>query len=373
MQNHYMSLRRKNFGIILFPVSVIYGLVVGIRNLLFNLQILKQTRFDIPVITVGNITAGGTGKTPHVEYLVKLLCKQFKIAVLSRGYKRRTKDFLLAGVSSKVSDIGDEPRQIKHKFPNIKLAVCRKRVEGIKKLLSHYPDLNVVILDDGFQHRYVKPGLSILLIDYHHPLKTDHLLPYGNLRECESEVKRAHIVIVTKTPQNIKPIEKRIIIKDLKLFPYQFLYFTSLTYLAPVAVFKNASKQKISYEDIKKDHIAVILMTGIANPKPLLQFLNKYTRKIEHVGFPDHHRFTIRDMDKITQRFYRLDSDHKIMITSEKDAMRLTEMKGIDKELKQSFYYVPVEVKFNDNDARRFNKDIVNYVGKHKEVNRLHK
>ncbi len=368
-----MSLRRKNFGIILYPASVIYGLVVGIRNLLFNFQILKQIRFDIPVISIGNITVGGTGKTPHVEYLVKLLYKQFKIAVLSRGYKRRTKGFLLADASSKVSDIGDEPRQIKHKFPNISLAVCRKRVEGIEKLLSHDPDLNVVILDDGFQHRHVKPGLSILLIDYHHPLKTDHLLPYGNLRECKSEVRRAHIVIVTKTPQNIKPIEKRIIIKDLKLFPYQFLYFTSLTYHAPVAVFKEALKKEIRYEDIKKVHIAVLLITGIANPKPLVDFLNKYTRNMDHIRFPDHHWFAIRDMDKISQRFSKLDSDHKIMITTEKDAMRLKEMKGMDKYLKQSFYYVPVEVKFIDNDARRFNNDIVNYVGKHKEVNRLYK
>ncbi|MBN2215194.1 MAG: tetraacyldisaccharide 4'-kinase [Bacteroidales bacterium] len=368
-----MPLSRKKFGIILLPFSLIYGLIVGIRNLLFNLQILKQSRFDLPVISVGNITAGGTGKTPHVEYLVKLLCRQFRIAVLSRGYKRKTRNFLQADASSGISDIGDEPKQIKQKFPDVILAVCRKRVEGIKKLLSLYPDLRAVILDDGFQHRFVKPGLSILLIDYNRPLKSDHLLPYGNLRECESGIRRAHIVIVTKTPQSIKPIEKRIIIKDLKLFPYQFLYFTSFAYLEPVAVFKKASKQKISYDYIKTNHAEVILVTGIANPLPLLDFLKKYTERTEHIRFPDHHDFSMNDIRKISQSFDRLNSKHKIIITTEKNAVRLKEMKEIDKRLKQFFYYIPVEVKFNDNDARQFNRDILDYVGKNKEVNRLYK
>src|SRR4030042_1151979 len=368
MQNHSMPLSRKNFGVMLFPASMIYGLIAGIRNLLFNLKILKQTQFSLPVISIGNITAGGTGKTPHVEYLVKLLIRQYKIAVLSRGYKRKTRDFLLATAHSKVSEIGDEPKQIRQKFPDIRLAVSRNRVEGIKKLLSLFPDLSAIILDDGFQHRYVKPGLSILLIDYHRPLGTDHLLPFGNLREFKSEIKRAHIVIVTKTPENIKPIEKRIIIKDLKLFPYQFLYFTSITYLAPAAVFKKVAKRKTDYENFKNNHVSILLITGIANPKPLLDFLKKYSGSIENMRFPDHHHFSVKDVDKITHNFLRLDSKHKIIITTEKDAVRLKEMKGIDKKLKQFFYYVPVEVKLNESDARQLNRDILDNVGGKKEV-----
>lgn len=368
-----MPLGRKNLGIILFPVSMVYGLIVGIRNLLFNWQILKQTQFKIPVITIGNITVGGTGKTPHVEYLVKLLSRNFKIAVLSRGYKRKTSEFILASASSGVSDIGDEPKQIKQKFPDIEVAVSGNRVEGIKKLLSAYPDLDTIILDDGYQHRYVKPGLSILLIDYNRPLRSDHFLPYGNLRECYSETRRAHIVIVTKTPENIKPIEKRIFIKDLHLFPYQFLYFTSYTYLPPMPVFKKAPNQKISYEYIRKYHVTVVLVTGIANPGPLLRFLKKYTASTEHIQFADHHDFSVKDMERITQRFLQLNSKHKIIITTEKDAVRLREIKGTDKNLLQFLYYIPVEVKFIDGDVRRFDRDITDYVGENKEVNRLHK
>ena len=352
---------------------MIYGFIAGFRNLLFNWHILAQTQFKIPVITIGNITVGGTGKTPHVEYLIKLLNKNFNIAVLSRGYKRKTSEFILASASSGVSEIGDEPKQIKLKFPNIKVAVSGDRVQGIRKLLSVYPDLDAIILDDGYQHRYVKPGLSILLIDYNRPLSTDHLLPFGNLRECQSETRRAHIVIVTKTPENIKPIERRIFIKDLHLFPYQFLYFTSFTYPPPVAVFKKVSHQKIDYEFIKKNHIAVILVTGIANPGPLLIFLKKYAAGTDHIQFPDHHDFSLKDMERIMRHFLLLHAKHKIIVTTEKDAVKLREIEGIDNKLKQYFYYIPVEVKFIDNDVKRFNRDILDYVGKNKEVNRLHK
>ncbi len=368
-----MPLNRKNLGIILFPLSIIYGLAVGIRNLLFNWQILKQTRFQVHIITIGNITVGGTGKTPHVEYLVRLLSKSFKIAVLSRGYKRKTTGFILASTSSGVPEIGDEPKQIKQKFPNINVAVSENRTEGISKLLSAYPGLDAIILDDGYQHRYVKAGLSILLIDYNRPLKTDHLLPYGNLRECQAETRRAHIVIVTKTPENIKPIEKRIFIKDLNLFPYQFLYFTSFSYLPPVAVFKSVTHKKMDYESMKKNHVSVILVTGIANPEPLLNFLKKHVTAVNHIQFSDHHDFTQKDIEKINQQFLQLDARHKIIITTEKDAVRLKEIKGTDKKLKQFYYYIPVEVKFVDGDVKRFNRDITDYVGKDKEVNRLHK
>ena len=219
-----MALNRKNLAIITFPLSMLYGMAVGIRNRLFDCRILKPVEFDVPVISVGNITVGGTGKTPHTEYLISLLRKDFRIAVLSRGYKRKSREFILATKKSMVYDIGDEPKQIKHKFPDIKVAVDRKRVNGISQLLKKDNNIDAILLDDAYQHRYVKPGLSILLIDYTQPIFRDFLLPFGNLRERKHETRRADIIIITKTPKKIKPIEKKIFIKDLNVLPYQFLY-----------------------------------------------------------------------------------------------------------------------------------------------------
>ena len=362
-----MPLHRRKPGFVLWPLSQIYGFVVGVRNQLFNLKILKQTSFDIPVITIGNITVGGTGKTPHIEYLIKLLGNNFKIAVLSRGYQRKTKGFLLATRSSKACEIGDEPRQLKQKFPQIRLAVCKNRVEGIRKLVTAFPDLHAVLLDDGYQHRYVKPGLSILLIDYNQPIFNDRLLPYGNLRERESEIRRAQIVIVTKTPERIKPIEKKIFIKDLHLYPYQFLYFTTFSYSNPVPLFKHAVQQKIDYEHLKKHHFSIILVTGIANSHPLTSFLKKYTAKIDHIRYSDHHYYSVKDFESITRRFMKTGSRHKIILTTEKDAVKIKELKPKDDNLKRNLFYI-----FMDNGSKRFNKDIMDYIGKDKEVNRLH-
>ncbi len=367
-----MTINRKKIGFLTFPLSIVYGIITGIRNLFFNHQILKQTSFPIPIICVGNITVGGTGKTPHVEYLVKLLMRDFNIAVLSRGFKRKTNDFLLASHSSSIKEIGDEPKQIKQKFPKTIVAVSKKRVEGVTRLLSDYPNLHAVILDDAYQHRYIKPGLSILLVDYHRPLISDNHLPFGDLRESKREIKRAHIIIVTKTPEHIKPIEKRIFIKDLTLYPFQFLYFTTFVYGNPVPVFKkSAAKHGI---ELFKDHqTSLLLVTGIASPKPLFDYLKKLTPRIRHMQFPDHHAYSYKDFEKIKDELLQLKHKHNLIITSEKDAMRINELKNLDKSLKDCMYYIPVEVKFLDNGARKFNKDLLDYVGKNKEINRLHK
>ena len=367
-----MPIDRKKIGCLTFPLSVIYEMITGIRNLFFNHQILKQTTFPIPIISVGNITVGGTGKTPHVEYLVKLLMKDYKIAVLSRGYKRKTSDFILAKQTSDISEIGDEPKQIKQKFPKTIVAVSKKRVKGVNRLLTDYPDLNAVILDDAYQHRFIKPGLSILLIDYHRPLVSDNHLPFGDLRESKREIRRAHIVIVTKTPEHIKPIEKRIFIKDLNLYPYQFLYFTSFAYGNPHPIFRKSSV-KADTAMLKDHQTALLLITGIAFPRPLYEYLRKLNHRIEHIQFPDHHAFSYKDFEKVRERMNQLSHKNKIIITSEKDSMRINELKNLDKSLKNSMYYIPIEVKFLDNGAKRFNKDLLDYVGKDKEINRLHK
>lgn len=216
--------------IILWPLSVLYGIGVSIRNRLFNLGILKTQEFDIPIICVGNITVGGTGKTPHTESLINELKNDYRVACLSRGYKRKTSGFVLATANSTANDIGDEPMQIKAKFPEITVAVDANRVRGIKKLMQLPEKPEVIILDDGFQHRYVKADINIMLIDYNRPIYEDHLLPLGRLRESIHAKDRANYIIVTKCPQNISPIEKRIILKHLNLKAYQQLLFSSMKY-----------------------------------------------------------------------------------------------------------------------------------------------
>ncbi len=367
-----MPIRQKRFGLICFPLSVLYGIVIAIRNQLFNFHILKQTEFELPILSVGNITVGGTGKTPHVEYLVKLLHKKFKIAVLSRGYKRKTREFIIASSKSTVSEIGDEPKQIQQKFPDATIAVSRKRVEGVQKLLIKHPELNAVILDDAYQHRHIKPGVSILLIDYTNPVFSDCLLPYGNLREKTHELKRAHIVIVTKTPENIKPIEKKIFSEELKLYPYQFLYFTSFSYEEPKPVFKK-NKQRITYDFFKNPHVSILVLTGIANAQPLVNHLLKHSKKIHEFHFPDHHTYNKSDVEKIYEQYQKMPGKEKIIITTEKDAIRLREIKNINETFINSAYFIPIEVKFLDNCSKQFNKDILNYVENNKEINRLHK
>ena len=367
-----MQSKRRKPGIILWPVSVIYSLIVAFRNLLFNSGILKQTQFNVPVISVGNITVGGTGKTPHVEYIIKLLQEEFDLAVLSRGYMRKTRDFRIAEKKSLIAEIGDEPKQIKMKFPKIQVAVSNDRVKGVEALINKFSDLNAVILDDAYQHRYIKPGLSILLIDYNRPLKYDCMLPYGDLRESWHETSRAQIIIATKTPENIKPIEKMLFKDELNLLPYQYLYFTTFQYKELIPVFKKNSN-KITFEQIRKKQMSILVVTGIANSKPLINHLKKYCSKITEMKFGDHHTYSLEDMKKTEKKFKEMASHSKVILTTEKDYVRITELTPLPDSIKKYMYYVPVEVKFLFNGGKRFNKDIVEYVEKNKPVNKLYK
>ena len=362
---------RKSLAVILSPLSIIYGIIVSIRNKCFDLNILKSTEFDFPVISVGNLTTGGTGKTPHIEYLVKLLHDDHKIAVLSRGYKRKSKEFILATTDSSTSEIGDEPKQLKQKFHKLTVAVDRDRVNGIMKLKEKVKGLKAVLLDDAFQHRYVTPGLSIILVSYHKPVFKDYILPFGNLREGRRGIHRADIVIVTKTPASFKPIEKRLWIKNLKLYPYQFLYFTRYKYHDPQPVFKGKMK-KAELETLKKEKPAFLVVTGIANPIPLHNWLKKISKKITPLTFPDHHNFTKQDIHTINTKFDAIKNKSKFIITTEKDATRFRELNIKNETFRDNMYYVPVEVEFLYNDAKTFNKQIKDYVGKNKRINRLH-
>jgi tetraacyldisaccharide 4'-kinase len=357
--------------VLLYPLSLIYGFIVWFRNCLFDFNILKSREFTIPVISVGNITVGGTGKTPHVEYLVRLLKDEFSIATLSRGYKRKTSGFVLSTSTSTSSDIGDEPCQIKQKFPNIHVAVDANRVRGIGKLLEHDKNLKAVILDDGFQHRYVAPGLNILLVDYNNPIGSDHLLPYGRLREHPNEKQRADIIIVTKCPARVKPIEQRLLEMDLKKFAYQKLFFTTLEYGEPIPVFANSAKN-ISYGEMKALNPGLFLLTGIANPRLLKAHIRGINTKIEDIVYPDHYSYTASDMHELIGKFSALQMKNKFIITTEKDAMRLRQFPDLEDEIKQAMYYIPVHVEFSENDAKNFNHLITNYVRNNKPDSLLH-
>lgn len=355
--------------ILLLPFSLIYGIIVSIRNRMFDLEILPSKEFDLPIISVGNITAGGTGKTPVIQYLIELLKDEFNVAVLSRGYRRKSKGFLLADSLSSSDLIGDEPYQIKNRYPEIIVAVCRKRVEGVRKILSAHPETEVILLDDAFQHRYIKPGLSILLIDYNNPVTSDIMLPAGFLREAASETRRANIVIVTKCPEKLKPIDRRIMIKDLQLFPFQYLFFTSVHYGSLQPVYKDI---EADWGNINKDKAGILVFTGIANPRPLRRFARGISTKIQSLAFPDHHNFTVKDIKKLNDIYDSFPTDSKFILTTEKDAARLQSMDYVPDNLKKVMFYVPITIYFLNDDTKNFNQHIINYVRYNKRSSILH-
>ena len=346
------------------PLSWFYGLGVGFRNMLFEMGILKSRSFKVPVISVGNITVGGTGKTPHVEYLVRLLKNQMKVAVLSRGYKRKTHGFVMASTNTTMREIGDEPFQMKQKFPDITVAVDKKRTKGIEKLMSgkYVEGIEVVLLDDAFQHRYVKPGINILLVDYHRLVIYDELLPSGRLREPVKSKDRADIVIVTKCPTDLKPMEFRVITKAMKLYPYQHLFFSTHEYdkLKPLFPEKQGERPE-ELSSLKGKNI--LLLTGIASPEQMLQDLQTYTDKIQPLSFSDHHDFNDKDIERINETFDSLPSP-KLIITTEKDASRLTIAKGLSDAVRQHLYVLPIHIKILLDQEEQFNKKILSYVRK---------
>jgi tetraacyldisaccharide 4'-kinase len=361
----------KNRSIFLYPLSLIYGFVTGLRNFLFDAEVLKSHEFSIPVICVGNLAAGGTGKTPHSEYLIDLLRKSFKVAMLSRGYKRKTRGFRFADPGSQVGDIGDEPLQVYKKFPGIVVAVDNNRVNGVKKILEEKPETSVIILDDGYQHRRIKPGFSILLSDFERLMISDHMLPYGNLRENKSNMSRADIILITKCPENISPIQRRIIVKEIRKAPYQNLYFTSITYKDPLPVFIDKDAVPRKPEVIISKESGIVLVTGIANPGHPYEFLKSRVGEVIHLTFSDHYQYTNRDIEKISKAWADMKSPVKYVITTEKDAVRLQEFTNIAESFRSAFYYIPIGINFLNDDKNEFDNLIVDYVRKNKRNNRI--
>jgi len=352
----------------LLPLSWLYGLGVGIRNQLFELGLLKQKSYDIPVISVGNITVGGSGKTPHVEYLVRLLKDIGKVGVLSRGYKRKSSGYILADYNSTMHSIGDEPCQMKKKFSDIYVAVDKNRCTGIERLTTdeETKDVDVILLDDAFQYRYVNPGINILLVDYHRLIIYDKLLPAGRLREPMKGKNRADIVIITKCPKDLKPMEFRVLTKAMDLFPYQDLFFTCIDYDKPLPVFPNSNITPVSDEGGVKSFLFrrnVLLLTGIASPEQMRIDLNPKCHSITPLFFGDHHAFNAKDVDKINEAFAAMPSP-KVIITTEKDATRLVNLEGLSDEVKANLFALPIKVRFMLKQESKFQNKIISYVRK---------
>ena len=360
-----------NKNIFLYPLSLIYGLITGIRNFMYDSEILPSVEFRLPVLCVGNIAAGGTGKTPHTEYLAELLKDNFKVATLSRGYKRKTRNFRVASAISTVSEVGDEPLQLKLKFPEILVAVDRKRVRGVNTILKKYQETEVIILDDGFQHRSITPGFSILLSDFEKLIVRDHLLPFGSLRESIVNMRRADIIIITKSPEDITPIQRRLIVKEIDKAPYQNLYFTSLLYKRPIPVFDIEEVKNNNLNISQCQNCSIVLITGIANPFPLKKYLSNSFKEIIHLRYPDHYNFKEKDIHNISTAFNNLNAQNKYLITTEKDAVRLREFTNLADSIKSVFFYIPVGIQFLNDDKEEFDNIILNYVGKNKRNNRV--
>ncbi len=317
---------------------------------MFDKDILKSSHFNFPVICVGNLAVGGTGKTPMVEYLVDMLKERFNVATLSRGYKRKTKGFAIADGNTTAIDIGDEPMQFHLKYPGVTVAVGEERLVAIPQILHARPETEVIILDDAFQHRSVRAGLNILLTEYRNLYTRDLMMPSGDLRDNKSSSKRADIIVVTKCLPLLDEAEKEQIIQELNPLPHQQVFFTAIEYGKPYQLF---NKQEISIGS----SASVLLVCGIANPKPMMEFLTNNTRTYDMLRFPDHHIFKIDDLEEIKNQFGKLQEKDNIILTTEKDAVRLEKFK--DELSGFPFYVLPIRHRFLFNESDKFNSIII--------------
>lgn len=344
--------------ILLYPFSKLFGLIVGIRNWLYDRKILPSSDTNVPVLAVGNLTVGGTGKTPFTEFLIESLQHQLQLAVLSRGYKRETKGFVLAGAGTGAAELGDEPRQMALKYPGIPIAVCENRSRGIDRLMELYPSTQLIILDDAFQHRRIRPGMSFVLTDYQRLHTRDSMLPGGNLREPARSSRRATALVVTKCPATIDAAEQQQLIGELKPLPHQEVYFTSLSY----GTIRSLSTPHHQLPLSELSGTAILLVTGIVSPLVLNQYLTPFCKEITSLQFPDHHRFSKRDFENIESTLAAIPHPNKIVVTTEKDAVRLNDSAMLSDSLKKHIFVVPVKVQLLNAGKTVFIKKITDYV-----------
>ena len=348
--------------ILLFPFSLLYGAVIYIRNWLYDAGYLKTTEFDFPVICVGNISAGGTGKTPHVEYLIRMLSEKFRVAVLSRGYLRKTSGYFQADVNSTADAVGDEPALLKRKYPHVAVAVSEDRALGVPQLISSYPQADVVILDDAFQHRAVRAGLNIVLTSYDNLFTRDYLLPAGALREFRGAYRRAEFIVVTKCAQDLTQADMENIRREIAPAKNQLVFFSFLKYAQPY-LFTDASA-RLNFDS----NYDVMLFSGIASSEKLKQYIRPQVKNLYTFDFSDHHGFTRNDIEKITEAFGNIETPAKLLLTTEKDAVRLLPYRQwvIDKNL--PIFVQPVSVEFFEEDKKLFDGEITGWLEKLKSL-----
>ncbi len=325
----------------------LYGAGVAVRNRLYDLKILRSKQFDLPVVCVGNVAVGGTGKTPTVEFIVKTLSSQYTIAVLSRGYRRRTKGYIEVKVNDSFLNVGDEPKQIKRKFPNTVVVVCENRVKAIERIQAEHPEVNLVVMDDGFQHRSLTPKVSIVLSDYNTPPFRNKMLPAGTLRDAPSQLYRANILLITKTPKTMSPIERNIAQKELKPYPYQSFFFTDIKQGNPRPIFSDVAADTVVRGS------KVVALSAIANPERFHETLESRFDVVEKITFGDHHTYKVRDIKHISD-VVKAHGENTIVITTEKDGVKLTSRKYIPEELQRRLFVLPIEINFRDGNEAQF-------------------
>ena len=325
-------------------LSYIYRMVIAIRHWLFDINVLKSQKFNIPIICVGNITVGGTGKTPTAEMIIDTMKPTYKVALLSRGYGRRTKGYREVTLDSSYRDVGDEPLQIKLKFPDVLVVVCEKRVEAIRRIEAEHPEINLIVMDDGFQHRHVDPRINVVVLDYTRPVFEDDFLPVGNLRDNLNSLYRAHYFIVTKCPEDMQPLDQRMWRKDLQLVAYQKIYFTRVVPTAAVPLFQTPNHLREGDE--------VIIMSGIGNPKPFIKSVRKHYNVVANLVYPDHHVYTVEDIEKIVSHIKQ--HPNAMLLTTEKDAVKLRRSRRVPDLMRERLFYQPVKVEFLEGSDENF-------------------
>ena len=337
--------------LLLFLLSIIYGTFASIRNNLFNYGIFKSTTHKIPIICIGNLSLGGSGKTPHTNHIAQILSKQYNVAILSRGYNRRSTGFNYVETSSTATNIGDEPLQLKQNNLKCIVAVNNNRNKGVTKILTDYPKTDVILLDDGFQHRWINAGLNIIITPFQKPYTKDKLLPLGKLRENISAAQRADVILVSKTPINTNPTKKKEMLESLHLKVHQKGYFSSIHYKK----YKCINTGEILKN---KEEYSITLVSGIANPNLLVNHLKKHTNNVNLLRFNDHHNYSQKDINHILNEYNKDKSSKKLILTTEKDATKLREFSKEFKDI--NLYYIPIDITVNEQEE--FEKIILNYV-----------
>ena len=332
----------------LAPVAALYKMGVSFRHALFDRGILKSERFKIPIICIGNITVGGTGKTPMAEMVISYMTQHHRVALLSRGYGRKTKGYIEVTCDAHYRKVGDEPLQIKQKFPDITVIVCEKRTEGIRRIMKEHPEVNLIIMDDGFQHRYVEPKVNIVMVDATRPIKEDKYLPQGSLRDLPEQLYRAQYFIVTKCPEPMVALNRSLLKKDLVKYAYQSIYFTRYETFGPQPIFKNDSAKRPRFDQQQE----VIALSGIGNPGPFLRTLKERYKITEEVTLNDHHVYKVRDVNRLSHLLRQHPS--AVVVTTEKDAVKLTNRNKIPQELRSKLYYLPINITFIGDSATDF-------------------